>query len=198
MILVFRLIVLFMVIINFRINANKFSVLAVYKIFIDIKSISYFLIKVMLAMVVFLFFNYNSYIYYGVGVTINYGYVFIYALGIVLLFWVLWLVNRLIVMVSHYLPLGVEGLLKIFIPVIELLGVLIRPLTLAVRLATNIRCGHVVLLIFRFFVFNVRRMLVVLISVLLYGLYFIEFLVCMIQAYVFWSLIYIYFIEMEV
>jgi len=88
-------------------------------------------------------------------------------------------------MVSHYLPLGVEGLLKIFIPVIELLGVLIRPLTLAVRLATNIRCGHVVLLIFRFFVFNVRRMLVVLISVLLYGLYFIEFLVCVIQAYVF-------------
>jgi len=86
MILVFRLIVLFMVIINFRINANKLSVLAVYKIFIDIKSISYFLIKVMLAMVVFLFFNYNSYIYYGVGVTINYGYVFIYALGIVLLF----------------------------------------------------------------------------------------------------------------
>jgi len=88
-------------------------------------------------------------------------------------------------MVSHYLPLGVEGLLKIFIPVIELLGVLIRPLTLAVRLATNIRCGHVVLLMFRFFVFNVRRMLVVLISVLLYGLYFIEFLVCVIQAYVF-------------
>jgi len=88
-------------------------------------------------------------------------------------------------MVSHYLPLGVDGLLKIFIPVIELLGVLIRPLTLAVRLATNIRCGHVVLLMFRFFVFNVRRILVVLISVLLYGLYFIEFLVCIIQAYVF-------------
>jgi len=88
-------------------------------------------------------------------------------------------------MVSHYLPLGVDGLLKIFIPVIELLGVLIRPLTLAVRLATNIRCGHVVLLMFRFFVFNVRRILVVLISLLLYGLYFIEFLVCIIQAYVF-------------
>jgi len=56
MILVFRLIVLFMVVINFRINANKLSVLTIYKIFIDIKSISYFLIKVMLAIVVFLFF----------------------------------------------------------------------------------------------------------------------------------------------
>jgi F-type H+-transporting ATPase subunit a len=145
-----------------------------------------------------LFFNYNRYIYYGVGVTINYGYVFVYALGIVLLFWILWVVNGLIVIIRHYLPLGVEGLLKIFIPVIELLGVLIRPLTLAVRLATNIRCGHVVLLIFSFFVFNIRSFLVIMISLLLYGLYFIEFLVCVIQAYVFWSLIYIYFMEMEV
>jgi len=85
----------------------------------------------------------------------------------------------------HYLPLGVEGLLKIFIPVIEMLGVLIRPMTLAIRLATNISCGHVVLLIFRFFVFNVINYLVVLIRVLLYGLYFIEFSVCIIQAYVF-------------
>jgi len=88
-------------------------------------------------------------------------------------------------MVRHYLPLGVEGLLKIFIPVIELLGVLIRPITLAIRLATNIRCGHVVLLIFSFFVFNVINYLVFLIRVLLFGLYFIEFLVCAIQAYVF-------------
>jgi len=79
----------------------------------------------------------------------------------------------------------VDGLLKIFIPVIELLGVIIRPITLAIRLATNIRCGHVVLLMFRFFVFNIRTYLVVLITVLLYGLYFIEFLVCAIQAYVF-------------
>lgn len=83
------------------------------------------------------------------------------------------------------MPLGVEGLSKIFIPLIEVLGVLIRPITLAIRLATNIRCGHVVLLIFRFFVFNVRSYLVILISILLYGLYFIEFLVCVIQAYVF-------------
>jgi F0F1-type ATP synthase membrane subunit a len=75
--------------------------------------------------------------------------------------------------------------LKIFIPLIELLGVLIRPITLAIRLATNISCGHVVLLMFRFFVFNTINYLVFLISVLLFGLYFIEFLVCAIQAYVF-------------
>jgi len=88
-------------------------------------------------------------------------------------------------MLRHFLPLGIEGLLKIFIPVLELIGVLIRPLTLAIRLATNIRCGHVVLLIFSFFAFNIANYLVLSISVLLFGLYFIEFLVCAIQAYVF-------------
>ena len=88
-------------------------------------------------------------------------------------------------MLRHFLPSGISGVLKAFIPVLELIGVLIRPLTLAIRLATNIRCGHVVLLMFRFFAFNVANYLVISIRVLLFGLYFIEFLVCIIQAYVF-------------
>ena len=87
-------------------------------------------------------------------------------------------------MLRHFLPLGIQGILKLFIPVLEIIGVMIRPLTLAIRLATNIRCGHVVLLIFRFFAFNVANYLVISISILLFGLYFIEFLVCVIQAYV--------------
>jgi len=152
----------------------------------------------MLAVVVFLFLNYNSYIYYRVGLTINYGYVFIYSFSIVFLLWLIWAVNRIIRILRHFLPRGIEGLLKIFIPVLEIIGVLIRPITLAIRLATNIRCGHVVLLIFRFFAFNIANYLVFSIRILLFGLYFIEFLVCAIQAYVFWRLIYIYIIEMEV
>jgi F0F1-type ATP synthase membrane subunit a len=87
-------------------------------------------------------------------------------------------------MIAHFLPTGIRGLLKLFIPLLEIVGVVIRPLTLAVRLATNIRCGHVVLLMFRYFCFNVQSYLVVSISLLLVGLYFIEFLVCVIQAYV--------------
>ena len=89
------------------------------------------------------------------------------------------------VIISHFLPLGIEGLLKMFIPLLEIIGVLIRPITLAVRLATNIRCGHVVLLMFRYFAFNVASYLVISIRMLLFGLYLIEFLVCVIQAYVF-------------
>jgi len=179
-------------------RSRKVRILFVIKIFMDIKMISFFLIKLMLAVLIFLFLNYNRYIYYRVGLTINYGYVFIYSFSIVFLLWLVWIVNNIVRMLSHFLPSGIEGLLKVFIPVLELIGVLIRPLTLAIRLATNIRCGHVVLLMFSFFAFNVANYLVISIRVLLFGLYFIEFLVCAIQAYVFWRLIYIYIIEIEV
>lgn len=183
---------------NFRISSNKLNFIFIYKIFIEIKRISVFLIKVIVGMIVFLILNYNRYIYYRVGLRINYGYVFIYAFLLVLMLWRLWVVNNVFILLSHFLPLGIQGLLKLFIPVLELVGVLIRPLTLAIRLATNIRCGHVVLLIFSFFAFNIANYLVISISLLLFGLYFIEFLVCMIQAYVSWRLIYIYIIEMEI
>lgn len=70
---------------NFSMNSNKLNILFIMKIFMEIKRISYFLIKIILAIVIFLFLNYNRYIYYRVGLTINYGYVFIYAFSIVLL-----------------------------------------------------------------------------------------------------------------
>ena len=198
MTLFFRFFIFFLIFINFRLRANKISFLFIINIFIEIKRIRYFLVKIILAVVIFLFVNYFSYIYYRVGLSINYGYVFLYAFIMVILLWLLWLINNLYSMLRHFLPLGIEGLLKLFIPVLELIGVIIRPMTLAIRLATNISCGHVVLLIFRFFAFNVANYLVFSIRLLLFGLYFIEFLVCAIQAYVFWSLIYIYIIEIEI
>jgi len=87
--------------------------------------------------------------------------------------------------VSHFLPIGVTGLLRVFIPLIEILGVIIRPITLAVRLATNIRCGHVVLLIFGYFSLRYIVGLVMVVSMLIFVLFIIELLVCLIQAYVF-------------
>lgn len=164
----------------------------------EIKFISFFLIKLIIAMLLFFFLNYNSYIYYSVGLRINYGYIFIYATCLMLFVWRLWLKNNIIIIIRHFLPAGISGLLKIFIPVLEIIGVVIRPLTLAVRLATNIRCGHVVLLIFSYFSFNVANYLVISISLLLFALYFIEFLVCVIQAYVFRRSFYIYIIEIEI
>lgn len=79
---------LILVFINFRINANKINFLFVLKIFIEIKTIRYFLIKLILAILIFLFLNYNRYVYYRVGLTINYGYVAIYAFFLVLFLWV--------------------------------------------------------------------------------------------------------------
>lgn len=85
MIIVFRLIILFLIFINFRLRANKLNIYFIMKIFIEIKRISYFLVKLILGMVIFLFLNYNRYIYYRVGLSINYGYVFIYAFRLVLM-----------------------------------------------------------------------------------------------------------------
>jgi len=198
MILIFSFFLLLLLFMNFSLYSNKVNIYFIIKVFIEIKSISYFLIKLILAILLFFLLNYNRYIYYSVGLSIYYGYVFIYALCIVFLLWRVWAINNIFRMLRHFLPLGIEGLLKVFIPLLELIGVLIRPLTLAIRLATNIRCGHVVLLMFSFFAFNVANYLVISIRVLLFGLYFIEFLVCAIQAYVFWSLIYIYIIEIEI
>lgn len=198
MILIIRLYILFLVLNNFSFSSNKLFILPVLQIFMELKFLRYFFIKVIRGFIVFLFLNYNRYIYYSVGLTINYGYVFIYAIRFVFILWIVWFINNWISMIGHFLPRGIEGVLKIFIPVLEIIGVLIRPITLAIRLATNIRCGHVVSLIFRFFVFNVANYLVISISVLLFGLYFIEFLVCVIQAYVFWSLLYIYIREIEI
>jgi len=87
--------------------------------------------------------------------------------------------------VSHFLPIGVTGLLRVFIPLIEILGVIIRPITLAVRLATNIRCGHAVLLIFGYLSLRYIVGLVMVVSMLIFVLFIIELLVCLIQAYVF-------------
>jgi len=198
MILFFSILILLLLFINFRFFASKISIIFITNIFLEIKSITYFLVKFIIVIIIFLFINYNSYIYYRVGLRINYGYVFIYAFSMVLLLWLIWIINNILIILRHFLPLGIEGILKLFIPILELIGVLIRPLTLAIRLATNISCGHVVLLIFRFFAFNIRSRLVFSIRILLFGLYFIEFLVCIIQAYVFRRLIYIYIIEIEI
>lgn len=183
---------------NFSLCRNKTNFVFIYNIFVEIKLIRVFLLKLIIGLMLFLIFNYNSYVYFRVGIRIHYGYVFIYAFMLVIFSWCLWILNNLARIIRHFLPLGIEGVLKLFIPLLEIIGVLIRPLTLAVRLATNIRCGHVVLLMFSYFAFNVASYLVLSIRILLFGLYFIEFLVRVIQAYVFWRLLYIYIIEIEI
>nr|AMK47816.1 ATP synthase F0 subunit 6 [Centrorhynchus aluconis] len=46
---------------------------------------------------------------------------------------------------GHYMVPGLRGMLALFLPFMELISVVIRPLTLSVRLSTNITSGHVLL-----------------------------------------------------
>lgn len=85
MILGIRLVILIILFINFRMSANKLNITFVYKIFMEIKRIRVFLVKLIRGIVIFLFLNYNRYIYYRVGLRIHYGYVFLYALCLVII-----------------------------------------------------------------------------------------------------------------
>nr|QDM37024.1 ATP synthase F0 subunit 6 [Centrorhynchus milvus] len=82
------------------------------------------------------------------GTSVSVGY------GVVLLFGVsLWAWGELeksadgglVGYCSHYSVQGLQGMLVLFLPFMELLSILIRPLTLSVRLSTNITSGHVLL-----------------------------------------------------
>jgi hypothetical protein len=70
---------------NFRIRSNKLNIVFVFNIFMEIKRVRVFLVKIISLLVVFLFLNYNRYIYYSVGLRIQYGYVFIYAFLLVVM-----------------------------------------------------------------------------------------------------------------
>jgi hypothetical protein len=85
MILLFRLVILIILFMNFRMSSNKLNIVFVFNIFMEIKRVRVFLIKIISLLVVFLFLNYNSYIYYRVGLRIQYGYVFIYAFLLVVI-----------------------------------------------------------------------------------------------------------------
>lgn len=46
---------------------------------------------------------------------------------------------------AFILPLGTPSFLIPFLPIIETLRILVRPITLSIRLAANIRAGHIIL-----------------------------------------------------
>ena len=50
---------------------------------------------------------------------------------------------------AKFLPEGAPSLLNPFLSVVELVSVLVRPLTLSIRLVANINAGHLVLILCR-------------------------------------------------
>nr|YP_008854342.1 ATP synthase F0 subunit 6 [Pallisentis celatus]AFK50134.1 ATP synthase F0 subunit 6 [Pallisentis celatus] len=83
--------------------------------------------------------------------------------------------------VAHFLPSGVLGMFKWVLPVLEGVSVLIRPVTLGVRLSVNISSGRV--LFGMFSLFSIFSLLLSGVSmVVLFFVGVLEFLVCFLQG----------------
>lgn len=94
---------------------------------------------------------------------------------------------------AHLAPQGAPLALAPFLVLIETIRILIRPLTLTVRLIANIRAGHIVLgLLANSLTSLVGHILIVPILLLNVGYILFEFFVCVIQAYIFSLLISLY------
>lgn len=98
--------------------------------------------------------------------------------------------------VAGLLPIGAPAPLNPFLVIIETVRILVRPITLSVRLTANIRAGHIVLTLIgnyltaRFFMSSVFSMLVLISIQVFYTIF--EFGIRIIQAYIFCLLITLY------
>jgi len=95
---------------------------------------------------------------------------------------------------AHLLPYGAPERLSLILPIIELFSHIIRPLTLTVRLRTNLSAGHIMLFMFSYF-----RVLSVALSPILHvviaALLILELAISILQGYIFVSLVDLYFSE---
>nr|DBA43472.1 TPA_asm: ATP6 [Bombus bohemicus] len=95
---------------------------------------------------------------------------------------------------SHLVPLNSPKFLMNFMVIIELISLLIRPWTLAIRLSANLISGHLILILLSNFMVNFLLLspFVLMIQNLLMLL---ELSMSIIQAYVFSTLLILYFSE---
>jgi len=96
--------------------------------------------------------------------------------------------------VKHLIPYGAPLWLFIVLPLIELFSFLIRPLTLCIRLSTNLCAGHIIIYILSNFALsleipNVR------VHFIVSALTLLEFVISILQAYIFCRLIVLYYEE---
>ena len=85
MFLFFSIVVIFLFFVSFSIRRGKINFQIVYRVFVEIKFISFFLVKLRFVFVLFLFLNYMGYVYGVVRMSMFYGQVFICSFGLVLI-----------------------------------------------------------------------------------------------------------------
>lgn len=140
--------------------------------------------------------NFTSLFAYGVSIT---GYITVTSFLSFSFFFavvVIGLINHGTDFFNLFIPQNVPKALVDFLVVIEILSFLIRPFSLAIRLFANMLAGHTLLGIFsqfgayvmkKFFIFVLLPFCLILL------VFFLEIAVSLIQAYIFVSLILIYF-----
>nr|YP_009728663.1 ATP synthase F0 subunit 6 [Asobara japonica]QHR84919.1 ATP synthase subunit 6 [Asobara japonica] len=97
-------------------------------------------------------------------------------------------------MMAHLVPMGTPFILMFFMVFIELLSMIIRPMTLCVRLTANMIAGHLLLTLLSLFIPNSFLLYLLMLMVQLM-LLLLEMSVSLIQAYVFVILMILYLKE---
>lgn len=98
--------------------------------------------------------------------------------------------------VARLLPIGAPAALNPFLVVIETVRIIVRPITLSVRLTANIRAGHIVLTLIgnyltaSFFISSIFSIVFLILIQIFYTIF--EFGIAVIQAYIFCLLITLY------
>jgi ATP synthase subunit 6 len=94
------------------------------------------------------------------------------------------------------LPVGAPSVLNPFLILVEIVRLLVRPVTLAVRLAANIGAGHIVLCLLGSYLrsgfFCYSRFSIMFISLVGVFYFLFEFGICLIQSYIFFLLLNLY------
>jgi ATP synthase subunit 6 len=98
---------------------------------------------------------------------------------------------------SHLLPFGAPLSLSLVLPLIEGLSQILRPLTLCVRLRTNLSAGHIMLFIFSYFTTLMAASSSLFMGICLVILIILEGFISLLQAYIFVTLLSLYFLEVE-
>lgn len=94
------------------------------------------------------------------------------------------LFNYFNLLMAHIIPLNTPIILIKFIVIIETIRLIIRPITLAIRLTANIIAGHILLSLLRNLNSKLNFLLVNLIILIQILLFILEISVAIIQAYV--------------
>nr|QNE86014.1 ATP synthase F0 subunit 6 [Molanna angustata] len=129
--------------------------------------------------------------------TSHFSMTFSLAMSLWISFMIFGMINNLSQMLAHMIPQNTPPLLMPFMVIIESISILIRPVTLAIRLMANMIAGHLLVTLMSGSMLNLKNIILMTIILLQILLLTLEFAVAIIQAYVFSILSTLYSNEMN-